>query len=437
MNVPILYEDNHLLVAVKPPNVLSQADETGDDDMLSFLKAYIKEKYRKPGAVYLGLVHRLDRPVGGVMVFARTSKAAERLSKQFSSRAAKKEYIAVVDGEPPYTGRLENTLDFIEGRAVESESGKKSALTYRVLGRENGRSLVRIALETGRKHQIRAQFACAGWPIVCDQRYHPRPEKGQIRLWAYRLTFTHPTTKETLTFFSPPPWREFPAQLAVLNAPCAGVYMDETLVCVDKDAGVEVSRADAGEQSLQAALEEALGPLWPVHRLDANTEGLLLFARSESAMRALMDAQHGFLKTYRCVTVGAPPVMRGEHRAYLIKDAQSALVRVSAKPAAGAKEIVTRWRVLSKKGELCLVEVTLVTGRTHQIRAHLSYLGCPVLGDDKYGDREINRRFRARRQQLLSCRLTLHFDENSPLRACDGRTFTSLRTLEFFGEERT
>ena len=210
----ILYEDNHIIVVEKPINILSQSDITGDTDMLTILKEYIKEKYNKPGNVYLGLVHRLDRPVGGIMVFAKTSKAASRLNEQIRERTFEKTYLAVVyDNDLKDNGTFEDhILKLDDGNSVVSDKGKLSKLTYQVLERKKNKALVEIHLETGRHHQIRVQFASRGFPLCGDQRYG-RMDKTQIALYAYRLKFLHPTTKETMEFMnvptSEPYWTQF------------------------------------------------------------------------------------------------------------------------------------------------------------------------------------------------------------------------------------
>lgn len=201
----ILYEDNHIIVVEKPFNVLSQADNTGDIDMLTLIKKYIKEKYNKPGNVYLGLVHRLDRPVGGVMVFAKTSKAASRLSDQIRKNEFDKTYLAVVHGiikekEGTFKDYLKKNSD---GNTVvtNEKNGKLSILHYNVLdiNKEKNETLVEIKLETGRHHQIRVQFSSRGYPLCGDQRYG-KMDNTQIALYAYKLEFIHPVKREKVAF---------------------------------------------------------------------------------------------------------------------------------------------------------------------------------------------------------------------------------------------
>ena len=190
----VLYEDNHIIVVEKTPNIPSQSDKTGDEDMLTLVKEYIKEKYNKPGNVYLGLVHRLDRPVGGVMVFARTSKAASRLSEQVKVKNKK--------------GTLEDYLYKDERNNIskvvskEKKNSKLAKLDYEVLTYNEVKdlSLLEINLHTGRHHQIRVQLSNFGHSIFGDQKYGTRGQGKQIALWAYELTIEHPITKEKMVF---------------------------------------------------------------------------------------------------------------------------------------------------------------------------------------------------------------------------------------------
>ena len=208
-DLKILYEDNHIIVVEKKPNIPSQADKTDDIDMLTIVKQYIKEKYGKPGNVYLGLVHRLDRPVGGIMVFAKTSKAASRLSDQVRLKKFKKIYLAVVDGKLENNeGTLENYLYKDERNNVskvvnkDKKNSKFAKLDYKVLKYNEVKdlSLLEINLHTGRHHQIRVQLSYFKHSIFGDQKYGTRGKGKQIALWAYKLSFEHPTTKELMTF---------------------------------------------------------------------------------------------------------------------------------------------------------------------------------------------------------------------------------------------
>lgn len=202
--INVIYEDNHLLVVKKPINVPVQEDESKDKDLLTMLKEYIKEKYDKPGNVYLGLVHRLDRPTGGIMVFARTSKAASRLSEQIRDNKFKKEYLVVIDGILNIKkGKLEDNLlkDNKTNIVQVDKRGKYAFLTYEVLKEEGNYSLVKVNLETGRSHQIRVQFSSRGYPIFGDHKYNKNvKDKEQLALFASSLTFNHPTTNQELTF---------------------------------------------------------------------------------------------------------------------------------------------------------------------------------------------------------------------------------------------
>ena len=209
LKLEIIYEDNHIIVVKKQPNIPSQADKTEDMDMLTLIKDYIKEKYDKPGNVYLGLVHRLDRPVGGVMVFAKTSKAASRLSDQVREKVFKKKYLAVVDGRfEEITGILEDYLYKDERNNIskvvskEKKNSKLAKLDYEVLkyNEVKNLTLVKINLHTGRHHQIRVQLSHFGHSIFGDQKYGTRGQGKQIALWAYKLKILHPITKEEMVF---------------------------------------------------------------------------------------------------------------------------------------------------------------------------------------------------------------------------------------------
>lgn len=199
----ILFEDNHLLVVIKPINMPTQKDISNDFDVLDELKKYLKIKYNKPGDVYLGLVHRLDRPVGGIMVFAKTSKAASRLSEQIREHIFKKEYHAVVEGKIDIKGKFIDKLikDESTNMVTVNDSGKEAILNYELIDYKDNYSLVKIDLETGRPHQIRVQFATRNHPLYGDQRYNKKAVvKEQIALYATSLSFYHPITKELLTF---------------------------------------------------------------------------------------------------------------------------------------------------------------------------------------------------------------------------------------------
>lgn len=201
--INILYEDNHLLVVEKPINVPVQADSSNDLDLLTILKGYIKEKYNKPGNVYLGLVHRLDRPVGGLMVFAKTSKAASRLSEQIRNKSFMKVYYAVLEGKASLKSTLVDKLlkDSKNNIVKVNEKGKEAILDYELLQYKEPYSLVKINLKTGRSHQIRVQFSSRKLPLYGDQRYNKNAKVGeQIALFAKEIKFLHPITKEELIF---------------------------------------------------------------------------------------------------------------------------------------------------------------------------------------------------------------------------------------------
>ena len=210
---PIFYRDNHLLVLYKPAGLLVQADETEEISLLELGKFWLKEYYKKPGQAFLGMVHRLDRPVAGVILFCRTSKAAARLSEQFRAGTVEKYYLAVLEGKlKKKSGSLVHFIERKENRSslvvAEKTAGAREArLAFTVLDCAQDRTLVRIKLETGRRHQIRAQFAHVGHPVAGDLRYGaaaPLPQK-QIALFAKELTVNHPVGGEKLRFQSPLP----------------------------------------------------------------------------------------------------------------------------------------------------------------------------------------------------------------------------------------
>ena len=202
-NVNVIYEDNHLLVVEKPINIPVQEDNSKDKDMLTILKEYLKVKYNKPGNVYLGLVHRLDRPVGGVMVFAKTSKCASRLSDQIRLNKFNKIYNAVVEGTVKEEDKLTDYLlkDTKNNIVRVDKNGKESVLYYRKIKTIDNLNLIEIKLETGRSHQIRIQMSHNGNPLFGDQKYNKNSKVGeQLALFAKKLEFYHPITNELLTF---------------------------------------------------------------------------------------------------------------------------------------------------------------------------------------------------------------------------------------------
>ena len=213
ISLKVIYEDNHIIVVEKPANIPSQGDKTGDLDMLTIIKAYLKEKYNKPGNVYLGLVHRLDRPVGGVMVFAKTSKAAARLSEQVREKVFKKKYLVIVNGKfEEKKGTLKDYLlkneRLNKSRVVEegTKNSKYAELDYEVLkyDKEQNLSLLKINLHTGRHHQIRVQLSSRDHSIYGDAKYNGRGSARQLYLWAYELTIQNVISKEEMTFTSIP-----------------------------------------------------------------------------------------------------------------------------------------------------------------------------------------------------------------------------------------
>ena len=214
----ILHEDNHIIVVMTPQGLPSCGDESGDDNMLDQVRRYVKEKYNKPGNVYIGLIHRLDRPTGGIMVFAKTSKAASRLAEQMRSGDFEKKYLAVLVGVPKEAqGTLINYLkknpvnNMVYICTQTTDGAKLASLDYKVLEEKGGYCLAEIKLHTGRTHQIRVQMAGISHPVYGDMRYGGESaKKGNLALWAYSLSFTHPVTKERLRFLLEPPAENIP-----------------------------------------------------------------------------------------------------------------------------------------------------------------------------------------------------------------------------------
>lgn len=222
-NWHILFEDNHIIVVYKPAGVLVQGDETGDTPLVEVVRDYIRNQYEKTGNVFCGVVHRLDRPVSGVVVFAKTSKALERLNKAFQDQQVQKRYLAVVEGRPePHFGRLKHYLTKDHERNIVKASSsqryassKEAILDYKLLSHVGSHSLLEVLPRTGRPHQIRVQLSKLGCPIRGDVKYGAAKgnEDGNIHLHAYQLCLMHPVRKEEMTFTAEPPheqlWNEF------------------------------------------------------------------------------------------------------------------------------------------------------------------------------------------------------------------------------------
>lgn len=222
MELNVLFDDNQIVVAIKPQNVPSAPDESGDESMLDAVKAYIKQKYQKSGEAFIGLVHRLDRPTGGIMVFARNSKSAKRLSQQFAGHETQKTYFAIVEGQVKI--KSQRLVNFLKKDEKENKvkivpmgevGAKKAELQYDVLAADDNCSLLKVEIFTGRSHQIRVQMANIGYPLVGDVKYgKAKGATSALGLWAGKLSFVHPTTKEKLTFMACPdaskaPWTKF------------------------------------------------------------------------------------------------------------------------------------------------------------------------------------------------------------------------------------
>ncbi len=221
--INVIYEDNHIIVVEKPFGIPTQEDDSKDQDLLNMVKEYVRIKYNKPGEAYIGLVHRLDRVAGGLMVFARTSKAASRLSEQIRNRTFDKEYLCVVEGNlktdsatlVDYLNK-DNKNNIVRVVNKNAIGAKEAKLWYELLEHNELLKLLRIKLYTGRPHQIRVQLSNIGCPIWGDGKYGSGfQNRKQIALWSYRLSFEHPTKKEKMLFeLEPPkerPWNEFRA----------------------------------------------------------------------------------------------------------------------------------------------------------------------------------------------------------------------------------
>ena len=219
----VLYEDNQIVVVLKPQNVPTQSDNSKDIDMLTMVKAYIKEKYNKPGEAYIGLVHRLDRPTGGIMVFARNSKSAKRLSEEFASHDVEKVYYAVTT--KIVREKNKTLINYLEKNEKENivkvvpmltSGAKKAELNYKELENDGEMSLLEVRILTGRSHQIRVQLSSYGYPLYGDAKYgkNKNMSSKNLGLWAGKLSFTHPTTKDKMVFMACPdtskePWKRF------------------------------------------------------------------------------------------------------------------------------------------------------------------------------------------------------------------------------------
>ena len=226
-DIDIVYEDNHIIVVLKPQGVPTCGDESGDDSLLEGVRRYLKVTYEKPGNVYVGLIHRLDRPTGGVMVFAKTSKAASRLSEQMRGGDFEKKYFAVLVGTPKEPQKT--LVNYLKKNPVNNmvylcppttDGAKMASLDYRVLQEREGLCLAEVRLHTGRTHQIRVQMAGIGHPVYGDVRYGgENAKKGWLALWAYSLSFTHPVTKERMRFMVQPPADNVPWKYFDLDKP--------------------------------------------------------------------------------------------------------------------------------------------------------------------------------------------------------------------------
>ena len=310
----------------------------------------------------------------------------------------------------------------------------QKSLNYVKKAEKKGLSLLDVDLRTGRHHQIRVQLANAGYPIWGDQRYNGNARPGQqIALFAYSLELEHPVTHERMRFTALPEYgvfREFGDELKLMAAGIDFAYVDKDILVVNKPAGMTVAKADGGERNLETELGSVFGRVYPVHRLDAVTTGLVIFARNGEAKDALDTAirERTIRKYYRMTVKGCPAKPSGTLRLWAQKSSAEGFVRVYDEKRPGAVDMVTEYRVIKNEGGISTVEALLVTGRTHQLRASFAHIGCPILGDDKYGSREFNRDPEYRRLHrknplcLEAKRIVFGFPEGSYLERLNGMT---------------
>ncbi len=345
----ILYEDNHLLIVNKRCGDLVQPDPSGESALEDQIKGFIKKRDAKPGEVFLGVVHRIDRPVSGAVIFAKTSKALARLNEMIREGRIHKVYWALTEATPdPESGELCHYIlrdgKTNRSRAYDAPKGdaKQARLRYATLGAGTNYTLVEVELLTGRHHQIRAQLSKIGCPIRGDLKYGARRSLpgGGISLHSRRVEFEHPVRREPLSVTAPVP---------------------------------------AGDN------------LWTYfeHRIDRPVSGAVIFAKTSKALARLneMIREGRIHKVYWALTEATPDPESGELCHYILRDGKTNRSRAYDAPKGDAKQARLRYATLGAGTNYTLVEVELLTGRHHQIRAQLSKIGCPIRGDLKYGAR--------------------------------------------------